>query len=143
MAEQSVEGNVYAFDQKLQQKWKFTLSDIVESSAPPAAEDIYGVYIPYLQPLVWWYFLMTPSLYQQPMRGTKWCVHKSISTTSPFEVWRDSEKVAQKVANATLKFPVVDESNNQMILSVEKTSSESESQDVEQIQTGGIQVLSL
>ena len=143
VAEQSVEGNVYAFDKKLQQQWKFTLSDIVESSAPPVSEDIYGVYsLPAAFGLVVLSddSIIVPATHAWNKNGVftnrAQLLHLS-KTGDILKTW------PQKVANATLKFPVVDESNNRMIISVEKTSSESESQDVEQIQTGGVQVLSL
>ena len=143
VAEQSVEGNVYAFDQKLQQKWKFTLSDIVESSAPPATEDIYGVYsLPAAFGLVVLSddSLIVPATHAWNKNGVFTNRSQLLHLSKSGEILKRWPK---KVANATLKFPVVDEFNNRMILSVEKTSSESESQDVEQIQTGGIQVLSL
>lgn len=143
VAEQSVDGNIYAFDPTLQTKWTFAVADIVESSTPPQDEDIYGIYsLPAAFGLV---VLRDNSLIVPATHA--WTKDGVFVNRSQLLHLSTSGKVIQKwpqnVADATIKFPVVDEEHDRMILSVERTSQQPIHPDLQEIPTGGIQVIQI
>jgi len=141
-AEQSPDATLRALEaDTLEDRWSLRLADLVETSAPPPAEDIYGVYtLPAaygLQVLPSGELLVTALHSWTLQDGTKRNLSQVLRVSPTGEIvarWPETP------ADATFAHPVVDPDGGLVIFSVNRSA---DGPDPEDLPIGGVQVLRL
>ena len=141
-AEQSPDATLRALDaDTLADRWSLRLADLVETSAPPPAEDIYGVYtLPAaygLQVLPSGELLVTALHSWTDADGTKRNLSQVLRVNPNGEIvarWPEAP------ADATFAHPVVDADAGLVVFSVNRSA---DGPDPDDLPVGGVQVLRL